>query len=346
VPIWSSGALSAFGKRLYFDYSQSINLTMSRPSSASSSHEPPAGAASTKKRKIDELDIAREGRLCFLVKLPKAVMKAWCDPSRRRSEILGEAVISTMSSNESRRTEITLPENMCPGAPRAYELKFSTDCTKMRVFSVQGRGPSATVALEGFVQESGYMRPKQGLGYRRQLRGRLRHQFLDAKRTAEYEDVDGLEGAFATGETPKEAARRRAKATISTVIDPRAVSRKEMRAQRRAEKRRLEQSVTEGKLKAIGIHREDTVRKVGENLISLGRRRGRVPRKPKLDEEALRTAIFKHFEVQSHWRVRDMNQSLGQPVSYLTRGIREIATYHRSGAHKGTYSLKEEFQTG
>ena len=39
-----------------------------------------------------------------------------------------------------------------------------------------------------------------------------------------------------------------------------------------------------------------------------------------------------------------MNHSLGQPMSWLKRGITEVATYHRSGPHKGTYELKEEFK--
>ena len=300
-----------------------------------------------KKRKYDALDIERQGRLCFLVKVPKPVMRAWCDPSRGRSELLGRAVISTTEGSTGRRTEITLPDGMCPDAPRSYELDFSADCTSMRVFSVRGEGPSASAALEGCVEQSGHMRPIRGLGYRRQLRGRLRDQFVNAKRTAEYEDVAGLAGAFAMGETPQKAARRRAAATISTALDPRAISRKEMRSRRREERKRAEMRALDRKLEVAGIDtgsaRIDT-EDASAGLVGLSRRRGKVPKRPKLEEEELRTAIFKHFAVKPRWRVRDMNHSLGQPMSWLKRGITEVATYHRSGPHKGTYELKEEFK--
>jgi hypothetical protein len=175
----------------------------------------------------------------------------------------------------------------------------------------------------------------------------LRDQFVNAKRTAEYEDVAGLAGAFAMGETPQKAARRRAAATISTALDPRAISRKEMRSRRREERKRAEMRALDRKLEVAGIDtgsaRIDT-EDASAGLVGLSRRRGKVPKRPKLEEEELRTAIFKHFAVKPRWRVRDMNHSLGQPMSWLKRGITEVATYHRSGPHKGTYELKEEFK--
>ena len=315
---------------------------MSRSCRRPSSTEPPHDLRvpqPANKRKFDELDISQQGRMCFLVKVPKPVMQAWCDPSHQSGDILGQVVITKQEGHATHKTEITLSEESCPGVPQVYDLEFATESANMRVFSIQGENASA---LEGYVEQSGFMRPKHGIEYRRQLRGRARDQFINAKHTVEYEDIDGIDSAFAAGETAEDVAARRDRATFSTVLDSRAVSLKEIRKLRRVEKKRQNKQKQQTGLCEAGRENLSGHCSISDAI----RLAGKVAKKPRLNEEDLRMAIFKHFKTKSHWSIRDMNQNLGQPATWLKKCLIQVAWYCRKGEHKGTYQLKDEYQTG
>lgn len=61
--------------------------------------------------------------------------------------------------------------------------------------------------------------------------------------------------------------------------------------------------------------------------------------------EIARVAVFKAFEIQSHYSAEEIARVVEEPVSRLRSVITEVCAYNKSGPFAGRYELKDEFKT-
>lgn len=67
-------------------------------------------------------------------------------------------------------------------------------------------------------------------------------------------------------------------------------------------------------------------------------------KKRKYEGQTTQSVIFELFSAQPFWSVKEMRQSSGRPEKEIRQVLSQIADFHRSGEHKGTWQLRKEFQ--
>lgn len=61
--------------------------------------------------------------------------------------------------------------------------------------------------------------------------------------------------------------------------------------------------------------------------------------------EIARVAVFKAFEIKSHYSAEELARVVEEPVTRLRSVITEVCAYNKSGPFAGRYELKDEFKT-
>lgn len=62
-------------------------------------------------------------------------------------------------------------------------------------------------------------------------------------------------------------------------------------------------------------------------------------------DQPTRSIIFELFSQQQYWTVKDLKVATGgRPEAEIRDVLREVGDYHRSGDHKNTWELRQEFQ--
>jgi transcription initiation factor TFIIF subunit beta len=64
----------------------------------------------------------------------------------------------------------------------------------------------------------------------------------------------------------------------------------------------------------------------------------------KMDEETLRSLIFRQFEQQDLWTLKDLNAQFKQPDGYLKDVLKKLCSFHRRGEHKNCYELLQVYK--
>mmetsp|Transcript_2708 Transcript_2708/g.3205 ORF Transcript_2708/g.3205 Transcript_2708/m.3205 type:complete len:273 (-) Transcript_2708:91-909(-) len=57
-----------------------------------------------------------------------------------------------------------------------------------------------------------------------------------------------------------------------------------------------------------------------------------------------RSVVFELFSFQSYWTVKQLKEESGKSEKEIRAVLNDIGDYHRSGEHKNTWELKEEYQ--
>lgn len=64
----------------------------------------------------------------------------------------------------------------------------------------------------------------------------------------------------------------------------------------------------------------------------------------RMDGEALQTLLFRLFEGQPYWGMRQLTEATQQPTSFLKETLTTLCNYNRRGNHQGMYELKDEYK--
>ncbi|KAI4374952.1 hypothetical protein MLD38_012884 [Melastoma candidum] len=62
------------------------------------------------------------------------------------------------------------------------------------------------------------------------------------------------------------------------------------------------------------------------------------------DRGELEDIMFKLFERQPNWALKQLVQETDQPAQFLKEILNELCVYNKRGAHQGTYELKPEYK--
>ncbi|XP_019435981.1 PREDICTED: transcription initiation factor IIF subunit beta-like [Lupinus angustifolius] len=62
------------------------------------------------------------------------------------------------------------------------------------------------------------------------------------------------------------------------------------------------------------------------------------------DRGELEDIMFKLFERQPNWALKQLVQETDQPAQFLTEILNELCVYNKRGANQGTYELKPEYK--
>eukprot|EP00698_Gefionella_okellyi_P008259 TRINITY_DN203_c0_g1_i1.p1 TRINITY_DN203_c0_g1~~TRINITY_DN203_c0_g1_i1.p1 ORF type:complete len:199 (-),score=40.80 TRINITY_DN203_c0_g1_i1:32-628(-) len=66
-------------------------------------------------------------------------------------------------------------------------------------------------------------------------------------------------------------------------------------------------------------------------------------KRARIEKDPLLNLLFKQFEKQPTWTLRELITVTDQPLNWLKEVLGEIAQLHKKGPQKGFYTLKEEF---
>eukprot|EP01135_Chromosphaera_perkinsii_P002553 Nk52_evm69s224 gene=Nk52_evmTU69s224 len=73
-------------------------------------------------------------------------------------------------------------------------------------------------------------------------------------------------------------------------------------------------------------------------------RKKEIDKRERMDKEQLRDLLFKLFEKQQSYLLKELLTHTKQPVAFLKELLREIGTYNTKGPHKSKWMLKEEYR--
>lgn len=79
---------------------------------------------------------------------------------------------------------------------------------------------------------------------------------------------------------------------------------------------------------------------------AMARRRKRMlqqNKRERLERPEVMDIIFRAFEVQDQWTIRDLSEYSGQPVAYINEILQEIGELNK-GDFRGSWSLREEYR--
>ncbi|GBG90943.1 hypothetical protein CBR_g51547 [Chara braunii] len=62
------------------------------------------------------------------------------------------------------------------------------------------------------------------------------------------------------------------------------------------------------------------------------------------DRNDLEDVVFKLFDEQSYWPLKQLVQKTQQPVAFLKEVLNDLCIYNKRGQHQGTYELKPEYK--
>ncbi|KAK7380747.1 hypothetical protein VNO78_33264 [Psophocarpus tetragonolobus] len=62
------------------------------------------------------------------------------------------------------------------------------------------------------------------------------------------------------------------------------------------------------------------------------------------DRGEMEEIVFKLFERQSHWSLRNLIQETDQPEQFLKDILKDLCVYNNKGTNQGTYELKPEYR--
>lgn len=68
-------------------------------------------------------------------------------------------------------------------------------------------------------------------------------------------------------------------------------------------------------------------------------------RRVRLERDALDNIIFRLFDKQTHYNLKDLRTATEQPDSYLKEVLNDLCEYHQTGQYRFMYSLKQGYQT-
>jgi transcription initiation factor TFIIF subunit beta len=90
----------------------------------------------------------------------------------------------------------------------------------------------------------------------------------------------------------------------------------------------------------------DSVQQFGKSILDSQKAGTEVGRKRKFEAQPIRSVVFDLFSSQRYWTLKDMRSASGRLEKELREELSEMAEFHRSGEHKGTWELREEFRQG
>lgn len=62
------------------------------------------------------------------------------------------------------------------------------------------------------------------------------------------------------------------------------------------------------------------------------------------DRGELEAIMFKLFEGQPNWTLKQLVQETDQPAQFLKEILNELCVYNKRGSNQGTYELKPEYK--
>ncbi|CAL0333404.1 unnamed protein product [Lupinus luteus] len=72
--------------------------------------------------------------------------------------------------------------------------------------------------------------------------------------------------------------------------------------------------------------------------------RGTEMKRTRRDRGEMEEIVFKLFERQSNWSLRNLIQETDQPEQFLKDILKDLCVYNNKGANQGTYELKPEYR--
>ncbi|KAJ7975091.1 Transcription initiation factor IIF, beta subunit [Quillaja saponaria] len=67
-------------------------------------------------------------------------------------------------------------------------------------------------------------------------------------------------------------------------------------------------------------------------------------KRARMDRREVEEFIFKLFDRQPNWSLRNLIQKTDQPEQYLRDILKELCVYNNKGTDQGTYELKPEYR--
>lgn len=143
-------------------------------------------------------------------------------------------------------------------------------------------------------------------------------------------------------EKPVDPLRLEGKISKEVVISPEFNEKYFAYKNNEAQKERREVSIIDHANKV----RQERYTTVGEVDANARRRKKMLQqnKRERLDRSEVMDIIFRAFEIQKQWTVRDLADYSGQPNAYITEILQEIGELDK-GDYRGTWTLKEEYQS-
>jgi len=88
----------------------------------------------------------------------------------------------------------------------------------------------------------------------------------------------------------------------------------------------------------------DSVQQFGKSILDSQKPGTDVGRKRRFEEQTIRSVVFDLFSSQRYWTLKDMRSASGRLEKEIREELSELAEFHRSGEHKGTWELRDEFR--
>ncbi|KAM7514104.1 hypothetical protein LguiA_003687 [Lonicera macranthoides] len=267
------------------------------------------------------LDAAKAERSVWMMKCPLVVAKSWnSHTSAADSQPLSKVVVSLdplrPEDPNSLQFTMEMAGNEVGNMPKSYSLNMFKDIVPMCVFSEANQGH-----LPGYVGSFYNSQEVQREIYlcgvlvgRAAIEGKVEHKFDMKPNTQNMEEYSRM----CRERTNKSMIKNR---QIQVIDNDRGMNMRPMPgmigliASNSKEKKR-----TAAPVKAPEVKR--TRRDRGE----------------------LEDIMFKLFERQPNWALKQLVQETDQPAQFLKEILNELCVYNKRGAHQGTYELKPEYK--
>ncbi|KAH9758895.1 transcription initiation factor IIF subunit beta [Citrus sinensis] len=258
------------------------------------------------------LDTAKADRSVWLMKCPLVVAKSWQNQaSSQDSQPVAKVILSLdpLQSDSMQFTmETTAVSNDSLNRPKSYSLNMFKDFVPMSVFSESNQGKIMSVVLFGPLS----WQVKNSLG-KVAMEGKVEHKFDMKPHEKNMEEY----GRLCRERTNKSMIKNR---QIQVIDNDHGVHMRPM----------------PGMVGLISSNSKDKKKAQPVKQTEVKRTRR--------DRGELEDIMFKLFERQPNWALKQLVQETDQPAQFLKEILNELCVYNKRGTNQGTYELKPEYK--
>ncbi|CAL5383515.1 unnamed protein product [Camellia sinensis] len=294
------------------------------------------------------LDTGKSERSVWLMKCPLVVAKSWQSHSAAASSDsppLSKVVVSVdalrpedSSSLQlviARTFTMEMASNEIGNMPKTYSLNMFKDFVPMCVFSETNQGNVnlvGKVAMEGKVEHKFDMKPhNENLEeYSKMCRERTNKSMIknrqilviDNDRGVHMRPMPGMVGLVASSSKKRKFSEQ--------------------------QRGNLACPNRDYDMQAFGQYRLKIIALMRSSLASDKKKTAPIKapevKRTRRDRGELEEIMFKLFERQPNWALKQLVQETAQPAQFLKEILNELCVYNKRGTNQGTYELKPEYK--
>eukprot|EP00897_Mesotaenium_endlicherianum_P006329 jgi/Mesen1/5724/ME000289S04818 len=255
-------------------------------------------------------DMSRSQQSIWLIKLPTFVAEGFKAAGKTGGSMGRVRMALDPLNPDAQNTEYSLHLAPCEGVsiPLSYVLKYTPDNIPMQVFA---QHPEGTVSVEGRIEAKLDVQPggNNDASYRQLIKTRDKSYNTPKRKLQVWL---GDRGGVTSIPLPGDSLA--------------AFTKDKRKAAERERERDGGGGARGGGIGGAGPSRPSDAKRV------------------RMSRDSLEALVFKLFESQPHWGLKQLIDATEQPQQFLKDILNELCVYNKRGMHQGMYELKPEYR--